>query len=141
MGLDCPVADNQFVGYFTVRFPLCDERCHLAFTLREPAKGFFGNTAHRDRFFSGKRGERGMQEVFTQVDIINCSCQRCESLSRRGKVALGQVFLLEVLVLPSQRTMELPEEWQLLASQGTLRGFLYSAMARSYCSTAFTVSP
>src|SRR5260370_10981036 len=124
MGFDCPVADNQFVGYLTVRFPLCDERRHLAFALRKPAKGFFGNTAHRDRFFSGKRGERGTQEVFAQVDIINRSCQGCDPLSRRGKVALGQVFLLEVLVLPSEDTMELPEEGELLSSTGTMRGFL-----------------
>jgi len=62
--------------------------------------------------------------VFAQVDIINRSCQGCDPLSRRGKVALGQVFLLEVLVLPSQRTVKLPEEWSLLSSQGTLRGFL-----------------
>jgi hypothetical protein len=60
-----------------------------------------------------------MQELFVQVDIINCACQGCDPPSRRGKVVLGQVFLLKVLVLPSQRTVKLPEEWQLMASQGT----------------------
>src|SRR5260370_24250850 len=121
MGLDCPVADNQFVGYFTVRFPLCDERRHLAFALRKPAKGFFGNTARSDRFFSGKRGERGMREAFAQVNIINRSCQGCDALSRRGKVALGHVFLLEVLVLPSEYAMALPPDWPLLARRAPRR--------------------
>ncbi len=37
---------------------------------------------------------------------------------------LGQVFLLQVSMLPSQRAMDLPEEWLLLASQSALPGFL-----------------
>jgi hypothetical protein len=44
-------------------------------------------------------------------------------LSSRAEVALGQVFLLEVSVLSSQSTMDLPEEWLLLACQSTLPGF------------------
>ena len=80
--------------------------------------------ASGDRFFPGKRDERGMQKLFAQVDITNRACQGCDPFSRRGKVALSQVFLLEASVLSSQRTMDLPEEWLLLASQGTAPGFL-----------------
>src|SRR5260370_31480654 len=112
------------ISDLTVGFHLWDEGRHLGFALRKPAKGFFGNTTCSDRFFSGKRGERGMQEVLAQVDIINRSCQGCDLLPRRGKVALGQVFLLEILLLPSDYTMELPEDWSLLSTQRTLRGFL-----------------
>ena len=124
MGLDGSFGHHQGIGNLTVGFALGNEPRNLAFALRKPAKGFFSKAARSDRFFSGKRIERGMQEVLMQVGIINRTCQGCDPLSRRGKVALGQVFLLEALVLPSQRTMDLPEKWLLLASQGTLRGFL-----------------
>ncbi len=122
--LDGSFRHDQRVGNLAVGFALGNEPHDLAFTLRKPAKGFFSNTVRRMRFFPGKRGERGAQEVFVQIVIINRLCQRVDLFSRGSKVVFSQVFLPEVAVLSSQRTMDLSEEGPLLASHSAAPGFL-----------------
>src|SRR5947209_3018387 len=124
MCLDGSFRHHQRIGNLAVGFALGNQRHYFAFALRKSAKSFSGSPVCRGRFFPRKRSERSVQEVFAQIDIIKCACQGFNPLSRRGKVALGQVFLLEASVLSSQRTIDLPEEWFFLASQGTTPGFL-----------------
>ncbi len=101
---------NQRLGNLAVGFSLRNQRHHFEFTLCEPAKGLFGSAFRRDRFFPGKRGQRGLQELIVQRAIVNRACQGCDPLSSRAKVVLGQVFLLKVSMRVSCCTMNAPEQ-------------------------------
>ena len=72
MGLDGSFRHHHGIGNLAVGFALSNEPHNPAFTLREPAKGFFGSAVGRSGFFAGQRAERVCWLLRISVPKMRC---------------------------------------------------------------------